>query len=111
MSQQPEPTPPADEAMSVLRGIWGARGQTSADIVEAAPSNAKVCKNMRGIGFQGIATGDEDANSTTPVDEDLRASWRRKLEREGKLGTETVRDLVLGPADEQADKQAGEPPR
>jgi hypothetical protein len=28
------------------------------------------------------------------VDDDLRAAWRDKLEREGKLGSRTVADLL-----------------
>jgi hypothetical protein len=28
------------------------------------------------------------------VDDDLRAAWRAKLEREGKLGARTVADLL-----------------
>jgi len=88
------------EAMSVLRGIWAAKGQTAADL-DAAPSNAKACKNLKNIGFAGIAEGGADGDSTAgPVGEDLRAAWRTKLEREGKLvpGATSLRDLVLGEA-------------
>lgn len=87
-----------DQALSVLRGIWTAQRQSSADI-EAAPASTKVCKNMKNIGFGGIAEGGADGDSTAgPVDEDLRTAWRSKLAREGKLapGATTVRDLVLG---------------
>ncbi len=77
-----------EQALSVLREIWSARAQTSADIDEVC-GNTKVCKNMASVGFQGIA-GDEAGN-------DLRAAWKTKLEREGKLHPEgkSVRDLVL----------------
>jgi hypothetical protein len=46
---------------------------------------------MAGVGFDGMP-GD---------DEDLRAAWRDRLEREGKLDRAggSVRDLVLRPAD------------
>jgi hypothetical protein len=79
-----------DEALDVLRGIWAAQGQTSADLDEAC-GNTKSCKRMADVSFDGMA-GD---------DEDLRAAWRSRLEREGKLNPAggTVRDLVLGQAE------------
>jgi hypothetical protein len=84
MSDQP------DEALGVLRGIWAAQGQTSADLDEAC-GNTKSCKRMADVSFDGMA-GD---------DEDLPAAWRSRLEREGKLNPAggTVRDLVLGQAE------------
>lgn len=93
-----------DEALSVLRGIWTAQRQTAADI-ESAPSSTKVCKNMKNIGFGGIA-GEvaEGASTAGPVEEDLRGAWRDRLRREGKVapGATTLRDLVLGDADDDA---------
>ena len=82
MSGQP------DEALEVLREIWSARGQTGADL-EADNGTQRTCKRMAGVGF-GVA-GD---------DVDLRAAWRDRLQREGKLdpAVESVADLVLGPA-------------
>ena len=82
MSRQP------DEALEVLRGIWSAQGQTSADLDEACTT--KSCKKMADVGFDGMADADGD----------LRAAWREKLEREGKLNQEAggLRDLVLGTA-------------
>lgn len=79
MSRQP------DEALEVLRGIWSAQGQTSADLDEAC--GTKSCKRMTDVGFDGMAE-----------DGDLRTAWREKLEREGKLNPEagSVRDLVIG---------------
>jgi hypothetical protein len=84
MSREP------DEALEVLRGVWSAQGQSSADLVDNG--NTKACKRMANIGFDGVA-GD---------DEDLRAAWRDKLEREGKLRPAggSVRDLVLGSAEQ-----------
>jgi hypothetical protein len=81
MTQQP------DEAVEVLRGVWDSRGQSRADL-DAACGPKKVCKRMVEVGFEGMAGEDGD----------LRAAWRAKLQREGKLSTEagTVRDLVLG---------------
>lgn len=87
-----------DEALSVLRGIWTANGQSAADI-EAAPSSAKVCRNMKNIGFGGIAAGGADGDSTAgPVDGEVRSAWRDRLEREGKVvpGSSSLRDLLLG---------------
>ena len=51
---------------------------------------------MADVGFDGMAGPDED----------LRAAWRTKLEREGKLNAEggSVRDLVLGPQPRAADR-------
>jgi hypothetical protein len=74
-----------DEALEVLRGVWSAQGQTSADLDEMGTE--KSCKRMADVGF---GDGAED---------DLRAAWRDRLEREGKLGNGgSVADLVLGPA-------------
>jgi hypothetical protein len=84
MSRQP------DEPLEVLRGVWSAQGQTSAELDEAC-GNTKSCKKMADVGFDGLAAADED----------LRTAWRARLEREGKLNAEggSVRDLVLGPAE------------
>ena len=87
MSQQPDQRP--DEALDVLRTVWGAQGQTSADLDEDC--GTKSCKRMAGINFDGMAGQDED----------LRTAWRERLAREGKLSTAggTIRDLVLGSPD------------
>ncbi len=80
MSDQP------DEALGVLRGIWAAQGQTSADLDDEAGST-KSCKRMADINFDGLAGADED----------LRAAWRSRLAREGKLSPgSSVADLVRG---------------
>jgi hypothetical protein len=82
MSREP------DEALEVLRGIWSAQGQTSADLGEMG--TGKSCKRMADVGFGDV----DDAEG------DLRAAWRDRLEREGKLSKDggTVADLVLRPA-------------
>ena len=79
-----------DDAREVLREVWSAQGQTSADLDEAC-GTTKSCKKMADVGFDGLA--DEDG--------DLRAAWRNRLQREGKLNEETgsIRDLVLGSAE------------
>ena len=82
MSREPE------EALEVLREVWSARGQTTAELDEAG-GHGKSCKRMADVGF-----GDLDGD-----DGDLRAAWRDRLEREGKLKPgSSLRDLVIGPA-------------
>lgn len=75
------------EPVDVLREVWTAQGQSTEDL-EAACSPKKVCKNMVNVGFDGLAADGGD----------LRAAWRDRLAREGKLatGAGTLRDLVLG---------------
>jgi hypothetical protein len=76
-----------DEALEVLRGIWSAQGQTSANLDDL--DTGRACKRMADVGFSDME-GAED---------DQRAAWRDRLEREGKLSNGgTVADLVLGPA-------------
>jgi hypothetical protein len=110
MSQEHENAKPSDslaeegtQALSALRHIWKAQGQTSADLDEAC-GNTKACKSMEAVGWQGLADDDEAANKTTQsVGSNLRAAWKTKLEREGKLNTEasSVRDLVFGSSDQK----------
>jgi hypothetical protein len=76
-----------DDALDVLRAVWSADGETSADLAEALPAQ-KVCRNMQTISFDGMAEPGAD----------LREAWRERLQREGKLNTSghSIRDLVLG---------------
>jgi hypothetical protein len=85
----------SDEPIEVLRGIWTARGQSSADLDEAF-GPARSCKRMADIGFAGLA-GDGESEGTG----DLRAAWRATLRRDGKLSDSggSIADLVLGQAD------------
>ena len=94
MSGQP------DDALEVLREVWGAQGQTSADLDEAC-GETKSCKRMTDVGFDGLAGASAGTGPGTGPGGDLRAAWRDQLRREGKLNPEagTVRDLVLGPAE------------
>jgi hypothetical protein len=83
MSREP------DETLEVLRGIWNAQGQTSTDLDDAG---TRSCKRMADVGFGEIDGGDVD----------VRAAWRARLEREGKLnGGTSLADLMLGPAESQ----------
>jgi hypothetical protein len=76
-----------DETLDVLRGIWSAQGQTSADLGDAG--DGKSCKRMADVGFGELDGGDGD----------VRAAWRARLEREGKLRPgASVAGLILGPA-------------
>jgi hypothetical protein len=77
-----------DEAIEVLRAVWTARGQTSADLDELFDP-PKTCKNMHNVGFDDLDAADGG----------LREAWRTTLAREGKLSEEqeSVRDLVFGP--------------
>jgi hypothetical protein len=79
-----------DDALEVLRGVWSAQGQTSADLDEAC-GTTKSCKKMADVGFDGLAGPDGD----------LRAAWRERLRREGKLNPEAdgLAALVLGSAE------------
>lgn len=76
-----------DDAVEVLRAVWAADGQDGADLDEACGPQ-KPCKNMKHVGFDGLAEPGTD----------LRTAWRERLAREGKLNSSggTVRDLVLG---------------
>ena len=77
----------AADRQPVLTDVWQGGDDVGAD---AGRSNAKVCRNARHFTFDGFAEGDDD----------IAASWRKLLEREGKSfpdGT-SVRDLVLGPS-------------
>jgi len=91
-----------DEALEVLREVWSAQGQTSADLDEAG-GTAKSCKKMADVGFDGLAGGAGTGHGTASGD-DLRGAWREQLRREGKLNPDagSVRDLVLGPAQSQS---------
>jgi len=75
---------------NVLDDVWNNADDAN---VDADCSPTKVCRNAREFSFDGIA--DEG--------QDLGTSWRKLLEREGKLSTDgssSVRDLVLGTADD-----------
>ena len=92
-----------EEALSALRGIWKAQGQTSAELDEAC-GNTKSCKNMESVGFQGLAedVGMPAHGDAQTVGSGLRTAWKRKLEREGKLATGTsVRDLIFGSSEKE----------
>lgn len=109
MSEEQENAKPANplpdegaQALSTLRGIWQAQGQTSADLDEAC-GNTKTCKNMESVGFHGLADEDETSGKAPPVGNNLRAAWKTKLEREGKRSSQgtSVRDIIFGSSDKK----------
>ena len=63
-----------NEALEVLREVWSAQGQDSA-VARGRVRPGQGCKRMSDVGFDGMAGPDGD----------LRAAWKAKLEREGKL--------------------------
>ncbi len=80
MSREPE------EALEILREVWSAQGQTTAELDEAG-GHGRACKRMADVGFGDLDGGDAG----------VRAAWRDRLEREGKLKPgSSLRDLVLG---------------
>jgi hypothetical protein len=81
----------SDDARDVLKAVWAAQGESSADLDDDC-SPTKSCKNMQNVSFDGLAEPGSD----------LSGAWRDRLAREGKLSTSggSVRDLVFG-ADEQ----------
>lgn len=85
------------QALSVLRDVWDAKDQTSADIDESC-GNTKSCKNMQNVGFDAYGDDTETPSDNQSVDNSLRSGWKNQLEREGKRGTgnKTIRDLVMG---------------
>lgn len=97
MSERSRPTGEGTEALDVLRTIWTAQRQSGADVEPPRPK-AKVCKNMKNIGFGGLGGGDDLESTALPVGDDMRAAWRERLAREGKLrpGAGSLRDLVVG---------------
>jgi hypothetical protein len=107
MSQEQENAKQTDEgaqALSALRGIWKAQGQTSADLDEAC-GNTKSCRSMDAVGFHGLVDDDSEApaKANPSVGDNLRAAWKTKLEREGKLGSQgtSVRDLVFDQSEQK----------
>ncbi len=64
------------DALEVLRGVWSARGQTSAELDEACGTK-KSCKKMADVGFDGMAGADGDLRP---------ASKRRPAAPKGRSG-------------------------
>lgn len=86
-------------ALSLLRGVWDARGQTSQDIDESCDTGE--CRASESMGFDGLAEEVEPTSNRDEAITNLQSAWRQTLEREGKLNkdAETVRDMVLDSQD------------
>ncbi len=89
---------PDAKPLDVLTDVWqGQRaredGASDADTLDVASGNAKICRNARHFTFDGFAEGSAEGSK------DIAASWRKLLEREGKLSGDgsSLRDLLLGP--------------
>lgn len=76
-----------DAAKGVLRTIWASQGDPEVALDEDC-SPTKVCRNMRGVTFDGY--GDDG--------EDRTGAWREHLRQEGKYDPSagTLGDLVMG---------------
>ena len=81
-----------DDPIGVLRAVWTADAQQSEDL-DAACGPTKNCRNMQDVTFDGMAEPGTD----------LRAAWRERLRREGKLSSSggSIRDLVIGSTEVQ----------
>lgn len=75
-----------NEALTVLRDIWGATQQNAADLPEF--ERVKVCKNTDMMGIKGM----DDENMAAA----MRMEWKQQLAAEGKLHpeAESLADIV-----------------
>lgn len=111
---QPRETGSADslpqegqDALSVLRGLWSAQGQSSRDVDSASScadspsSSSKSCKATDSMTFDGLIDEVEATTDTHEAITNVQTAWRKKLEQDGKLHREgkALRDLVLGDDD------------
>jgi len=74
----------------VLRALWADDTVDKAELDEVCPPQ-KTCRNMKDVTFDGYAESGSD----------LGSAWRELLASEGKLRGSSVRDLVLGAAQDQ----------
>lgn len=95
------------DALSVLRGLWSAQGQSSRDVESASScadtssSRSKSCKATDSMTFDGLIDEVEATTDTHEAITNVQTAWRKKLEQDGKLHREgkALRDLVLGDDD------------
>jgi hypothetical protein len=81
------------DGVQVLRALWSADERDRSEVDEEA-GTVKPCRNMKDVGFDGFGASGSD----------LQDAWRRRLAREGKLGSGSLRDLVEGGADPTRDE-------
>ena len=79
-----------DDALDVLRQVWSAQGQTSADLDEAC-GTTKSCKKMADVGFDGHGRG-----RWRPA---RRVAGHAAARGQAEPEAGSVRDLVLGSAE------------
>lgn len=93
-------------ALSLLRSVWGAKGQTSLHIEESADTGQG--KHTDRLSFDGFADEVEATTDRNKAIHNLQSAWRTTLEREGKLGREgkSIRDLVLDSSDSDSDSES-----
>ena len=87
-------TPPGHPRLAIYLSNLGTalhtRFERAGDSADLDDASTKSCKRMADVGFGELDGGDVD----------VRAAWRDRLEREGKLNPgSSVADLVLGPAE------------
>lgn len=97
------------DALSVLRGLWSAQGQSSRDVDSASScggtssssSRSKSCKATDSMTFDGLIDEVEATTDTHEAITNVQTAWRKKLEQDGKLHRDgkALRDLVLGDDD------------
>ena len=75
----------SETAVTTTTDMWSTPTEDQF-LVDEDCSPTKTCKNMVGVSFDGLAEEGSD-----PAE-----AWREQLEREGKLATKSLRDLVLG---------------
>ncbi len=86
MTEQRQPSSPADDATEVVRSIWQVREPT-VDYGELS-GNSAVCRNMKDVTFEAMVEQGTD----------LRTAWQEQLARDGKLDRSagTIGDIVAG---------------
>jgi hypothetical protein len=80
------------DGVQVLRALWSAEDRDRSEVDEEC-GPVKPCRNMKDVGFEGFGV----------TGSDLQSAWRERLEREGKLGSGSIRDLVEGGSDPTRD--------
>lgn len=75
-------TDPSEDGVQVLRALWSAEDRDRSEVDEEC-GPVTPCRNMKDVTFDGFAPGS-----------DLKAAWRERLAREGKLGPGSLLDPV-----------------
>ena len=78
----------SEKAAEVLRTVWQGTPGAMTEMDEECTPN-KVGRNMKDVSYDGFAEEGVD----------MATAWKNKLAREGKLGSSSLGDLVLGQVD------------